>query len=416
MAAEKLLTETACKAAKPRAGTYYINDGAGLRLRVRPNGSRSWIYRYRLDGKENTNSLGTYPQVSLQIARTKLTQAKEHVVKGDNPSTAIRIAKTNQIIKGVATFGTIAKQWLANNKADWSTHHFERNEGLLKRYLLPDLERLPIDSIKEAYLFTVIKAAYDKGTKESARRARAVAAQVFSYAKATHQGTVNPARDMADNPYFKKPPVKHFTALPQSKVADLIKALNLTGTEQKLDIKTICALRLAIYTGLRDNSIRGALWKEIDFDKAMWTIPSSRMKSGREHQVPLPTQALVALLTIKPLTYRNVDSYIFPGGGKHQIMSENTLRLALHRLGFKVTAHGMRSLITDVLNENKFNPDAIERQLDHSEESQVRRAYLRSNFMDERIKMMQWFADWCNGQASGLKKTSVITLKKVLND
>ena len=181
MAAEKLLTETACKAAKPRADTYYINDGAGLRLRVRPNGSRSWIYRYRLDGKENTNSLGTYPQVSLQIARTKLTQAKEHVVKGDNPSTAIRIAKTNQIVKGVATFGTIAKQWLANNKTDWSTHHYERNEGLLKRYLLPDLERLPIDSIKEAYLFTVIKAAYDKGTKESARRARAVAAQVFSY-------------------------------------------------------------------------------------------------------------------------------------------------------------------------------------------------------------------------------------------
>jgi len=135
------------------------------------------------------------------------------------------------------------------------------------------------------------------------------------------------------------------------------------------------------------------------------------MKSGREHQVPLPTQALSALLTIKPLTYRNDDSYVFPGGGKHQIMSENTLRLALHRLGFKVTAHGMRSLITDVLNENKFNPDAIERQLDHSEKSQVRKAYLRSNFMDERVKMMQWFADWCDTQAMGKKISNVTKLK-----
>jgi hypothetical protein len=92
-------------------------------------------------------------------------------------------------------------------------------------------------------------------------------------------------------------------------------------------------------------------------------------------------------------------------------MSENTIRLALHRLGFKVTAHGMRSLITDVLNESGFNPDAIERQLDHSEKSQVRRAYLRSNFMDERIKMMQWFANWCDAQAKGKKITNVTQLK-----
>ena len=252
---------------------------------------------------------------------------------------------------------------------------------------------------------------YDKGTKESARRARAVAAQVFSHARATHRGTINPARDMADNPYFKKPLVKHFAALPQNEVGALIKELNKTGAEQKLDLKTVCALRLALYTGLRDNSIRGALWGEIDLEAGIWTVPGSRMKSGREHTVPLPTQAIAALQLLRPLTYRNQDSHIFPGGGKHKIMSENTLRLALHRLGFKVTAHGMRSLITDVLNESGFNPDAIERQLDHSEKGQVRRAYLRSNFMDERVKMMQWFADWCDAQAKGKKLTNLTQLK-----
>jgi integrase len=236
------------------------------------------------------------------VARTKALDAKQHVSKGDNPSTAKRIAKANQVIKGEATFGAIAREWLDHNKPGWSTHHFERNDGLLKRYLLPDLERLPIDSIKEAYLFTVIKAVYDKGTKESARRARAVAAQVFSHARATHRGTINPARDMADNPYFKKPPVKHFTALPQNQVGALINELDKTGVEQKLDAKTVCALRLALYTGLRDNSIRGALWREIDFDNAVWTIPSTRMKSGTAQKMVLnmiSTAVMIKLGRIK---------------------------------------------------------------------------------------------------------------------
>jgi integrase len=411
MAAEKRLTEAACKAAKKKDKLYYLSDGAGLRLRIRPDGSKTWVLRYRLSGKEMSTGLGTYPKISLQIARTKALDAKQHVSKGDNPSTAKRIAKANQVIKAEATFGAIAREWLDHNKPGWSTHHFERNDGLLKRYLLPDLKRLPIDSIKEAYLFTVIKAVYDGGPKESARRARAVAAQVFSYARATHRGTINPARDMADNPYFKKPTVKHFTALPQNKVGALIKELNKTGVEQKLDVKTVCALRIALFTGLRDNSIRGALWCEIDLDAGIWTVPSTRMKSGREHQVPLPKQAISALESIRPLTYRNGNSFVFPGGGKHKIMSENTLRLALHRLGFKVTAHGMRSLLTDVLNENGFNPDAIEKQLDHAEKSQVRRAYLRSNFMDERTRMMQWFCDWCDAQANGNKLSNLTQLK-----
>ncbi len=411
MAAEKLLTEAACKAAKPKTKVYYLNDGNGLRLRIRPNGSKTWILRYRLGGNEMSSGLGTYPKITLQIARTKASEAKGHISKGDNPSTIKRIAKANQIIKGETTFGAIAREWLDHNKASWSSHHLERNEGLLKRFLLTDLERMPIDSIKESYLFSILKVPYDKGTKESARRARAIAAQVFSYARATHRGTINPARDMADNPYFKKPPVKHFAALPQNEVGALIKELNKTGEEQKLDLKTVCALRLALYTGLRDNSIRGALWGEIDLEAGIWTVPGSRMKSGREHQVPLPTQAIAALQLLRPFTHRNPDSHIFPGGGKHKIMSENTLRLALHRLGFKVTAHGMRSLITDVLNESGFNPDAIERQLDHSEKSQVRRAYLRSNFMDERVKMMQWFADWCDAQAKGKKLTNLTQLK-----
>jgi len=119
------------------------------------------------------------------------------------------------------------------------------------------------------------------------------------------------------------------------------------------------------------------------------------MKSGKEFRVPLPTQATAVFRTLEAITLKDSNSYVFPSAGKYGVLAENTLRLALHRLGFKVTVHGMRSLITNVLNEKGFNRDAIERQLDHQEPNQVRASYLRSDFMEERTRMMQWFADWC---------------------
>ena len=269
MAAEKLLSEAACKAAKAKATIYYLNDGAGLRMRIRPDGSRTWIYRYRLDGKEMSTGLGAYPTISLQIARANAQEARLEVSRGNNPSTTKRIAKTKQITKGSNTFGVIATEWLEHNKAEWSSTHYERNEGLLRRYLLLDLAKLPIESISEAYLFTVVKKIYDKGTKVSATRTITIASQIFSYARATHRSTTNPARDMSDNPYFKKPPVKHFEALPKEQVPLLMTALNKCRADQQLDIKTVCALKLALYTGLRDNSIRGAKWIEIDLEKKL---------------------------------------------------------------------------------------------------------------------------------------------------
>jgi integrase len=415
MAGEKLLTDPKCKSAKPKNKVYYLNDGAGLRLRIRPDGSSSWIYRYRLHGKEKNLGIGAYPKLSLADARAKAAENRAEIVKGINPLVAKKSRKAEQAIKEEQTLSTVAKEWLAHNKSEWSTNYYVRNEGLFRRFLLPDLGRLPIDQITESYLFSVLKPHYDRGRKESVRRARSIAAQIFSYARHTHRCTHNPARDMADNTYFKKPPIKHFTAIAQSDVPELIEKLNKTGTGQILTPKTVCGLLLALYTGLRDYSLRAAMWSEIDFEKQIWVVPASRMKSGREHRVPLPKQAITALKNIEHLTFRGPDSYIFASGAtKTGHMAENTLRLALHRLGYKVTVHGFRSLITDVLNEKGFNSDAIERQLDHVEKSQVRRAYLRSEFVEERLRMMAWFADWCNGKANanGKFNTNVSALRR----
>jgi integrase len=270
---------------------------------------------------------------------------------------------------------------------------------------------LPIAEIEESYLFTALKPVYDRGRKESARRARGIAAQIFAYGKDTHRCQRNPARDMADNSYFRKPQVQHLKAISQADVPSLVSELQKVGGEQRLNPQTVCALLLALYTGHRDHAIRGAKWDEIDFANRDFIVPGERMKNRRTHKVPLPEQAIEALKRLKSVTFKGFDSFVFASNAKMGYMSENTLRKALHRLGYEVTVHGFRSLITDVLNENGFNPDAIERQLNHQEKNAVRGAYLRSEFENLRRPMMQWFADWCEGKAEGGVTNNVISMQ-----
>lgn len=412
MAGKKLLSDLACKNAKPKPKVYYLNDGGGIRLRCRPEGTKYWVFRFLAYGKEGSIGLGVYPDVSVSEARKKAETHQNVVSDGGSPSTTKKLLRAASVAQSEQTFGVLAAEWLEHNKADWSSHHLERNTGLLRRYLLPILATLPIKSIDESLLFSVIKPIYDKGTKESARRARAIAGQIFSYAKATHRCKRNPAKDMADNPYFKRQPVKHFKALRQEDVMAVVAELNKTGEEQRLEPRTASALLMAIYTGLRDHSIRGATWAEIDFTKCMWVVPSSRMKSRREHAVPLPSQAVTALKMLHELTYRGPESFIFASNTMTGYMAENTLRLGLHRLGYKVTVHGMRSLMTDVLNENGFNADAIERQLDHQEKDGTRKSYLHSDFMKQRVDMVQRFADWCGKGDEVWLVNNVVSIKR----
>ena len=416
--ARRELSDTACRNAKPRATVYYLPDAKGLRLCIRPNGSKLWMLRFvaqKPNGtrKESTAGLGAYPEVSLEQARKKAASARQSAAEGVHPTTARRVAVARNVEAGATTFEAVAREWLARNQPDWSGHHYERNEGLLRRILFPKLGTLPISEITEPMLLAELRKAYDAGTKESARRARAVASQVFRYAKDTHRATSNPARDLADSSVLKKPEVKHFAALKPTQVGPLLRALDAGDIEPS----TRAALLLMLYTGLRDHSLRAARWDEIDLRDATWTVPGERMKSRRSHVVPLPTQAVATLTKLGKLTRHGPKSFVFVGFGKAGFLAENTLRAALHGLGFKVTAHGLRSLITDLLNENGFNPDAIERQLDHMQRDKVRAAYLRSDFMPQRMAMMQWLADWADAQRDKTEAPAVpgnvVSLRRV---
>jgi integrase len=391
--AEKLLTDRAVKLAKPDEKIYYKTDGNGLRLQVRPNGAKYWMLRFTLGGLESTLGLGTYPTVTLESARQRANSARSLVAEGIHPSIDRKLKRAQNIARGKATFQAIADEWLARNKPTWSPHHHERNEGLIRRILSPKLGDLPVDSMTEAMLLNVLKTCYDSGTKESARRARGVAQQVFDYAKDTHRASHNPARELARSSVLPKPAVKHFAALKQKDVGALLRELE----GETIGQTTRVAILLMLYTGLRDFALRPARWREIHLDEAVWIVPAERMKSGREHRVPLPRQAVRALRALKA-SRPTPNDFVFAGTSKTGHLAENTIRLALHRLGFEVTAHGLRSLMTDVLNESGFNSDAVERQLDHVTRDKVRAAYLRTDFFDYRKSMMQWFADWTNSE------------------
>jgi len=422
------LTDAACRNAKPGDAVTYLRDRGsssvrGLRLCIRPNGAKLWMLRFWLpaldpdgrplldaDGKpirrESTAGLGPYPSVSLSEARRKAAQARGAALEGHHPTTARQLRVAANVEAGERTFRVVAERWLAQGAKQgfhraatqggrpWSAHHLERNTGLINRFLMPDLGDIPIGAITESMVEKPIMKAYSDGKRESARRAAVIARQIMGYAKARRWIATNPLADILTNPDMPKPAVKHFAALPSDQVGAMLRALDASGTE----LVTRAAIKLLLYTGLREGSLRGALWPEIDLESATWNVPAERMKSRRAHAVPLPRQAVEVLTDLAKLTRKELDSFVFASRGKAGFLAENTLRIRLHGLGFKVTAHGFRSLITDLLNEQGFNPDAIERQLDHVQGDKVRAAYLRSDFMPQRRQMMQWLADWADAQ------------------
>ncbi len=390
----KQLSDKTCKAAKPSDKIFYLSDGDGLRLQVRPNGAKYWMLRFTLTGKEGTLLIGTYPDVGLAEARGKSEDARSLVKEGRSPVLERKLRRHDQVTADANTFGSIAQEWLQHNRPNWSAVHHERNEGLLRRILLPMLADLPVAQITRESLMVPLKSAYSAGTIESARRARAVASQIFQFAIETGRAERNPGLELARSTILKSAPVKHFAALQPEQVGPMLRALAASGCTPQVK----AAIELMMMTGLRDYSLRAAKWSEIDLEAGRWVVPSERMKHKKDHAVPLPAQAVEILTELKKLTGRKADGFVFASSGTAGFLAENTLRLTLHRLGFPVTAHGFRSMLTDRLNEQGFNPDAIERQLAHVERNKVRAAYLRSDFMEHRVAMMAWLADWAFAQ------------------
>lgn len=407
MAKQYLLTDREVKQAHcpDGKGFIYLNDGNGLRLRVRENGTKTWLHRWKINGQEKSNSLGSYPDISLTQARE--LKAKDQILtkQGKNPSLERKIHKYTNAEASKAIFYTIGIEWMDSNKSNWSDTHYERTLALIENHL-DILRNIPISSINDELILQCILGIQKKGLMGTISKAKSIIRCVFQYAIAKKLTNSNPVLTITGNPLIKKHKPSHFKAIKRDDVGELMYKISKTGKEQPLDLVTISAIYLSIYTGLRNKSIRGAKWEEINFSKKKWSIPGERMKLGNDFEVPLPSQAVSVLKKLKSFTFIDDKSYVFQSRRDQQKhISENTVREAIQSLGFDATQHGMRTLIQTTLLHFGYSSDAVDRQLDHVVENKNRRAYMGSeDFMEQRIKFMQFFADWCDDQHMLYKK------------
>ena len=395
------LTIKEIEAAKPREKAYKLSDEHSLYLEVRPNGSRLWMWKYRIEGKEKRISFGPFPEVSLKEARRKCEDARRLHRERVDPS-ALRKAQRKATATVGDTFETVAREWYERWKVTKAANHHLRVLRALERDVFPKIGRLPIASLEPVGVLPVLRAIEERGAQETAHRVKQVIGMIFRYGVATGKCPRDPTADLRGALGAVQP--RHHPAITDPvEFGELLRAVDAYAG---LPI-TACALRLLPLLFVRPGELRHAEWAELDFDAATWVIPASKMKLRRDHVVPLATQAVALFKQAHELTGKG--RYVFPSlRSRERAMSENTLNAALRRLGYstdEMTCHGFRASFRTIGAEVlDFRVELMEHQLAHAVRDPLGRAYNRAQFLPERRAMMQRWADWCD-EAKAEKET-----------
>jgi len=400
------LTDAKARNAKPKNNQFKLFDTDGLFLLVSPAGGKWWRFKYRLGGKEKLISLGTYPEVSLALARARRDEARGQVADGIDPSQARKALKAARV-QNESTFEVVAREWHTKFTPTWTPGHAVTIKSRLEFNVFPWIGERPVNEIKAPELLMVLRRIESRGAFETAHRIRSICGQVFRYAVATGRAERDPAADLRG----ALPPVKpkHHSAITDpEKVAGLLRAID----SYQGSLVTKCALRLAPYLFVRPGELRQMEWAQINLEAGEWNIPAEKMKTRQPHLVPLAHQSLEILRELHPLT--GTGKYVFPNPRtSKRPMSNNTVLAALRRMGFEkeeMTGHGFRAMARTILDEVlQFRVDFIEHQLAHAVRDPNGRAYNRTAHLAERRKMMQTWADYLDGLKAGAK---VIPLRR----
>ena len=390
------LNDRQIKAAKPSdtGKKAKLFDGGGLYLEVTPAGGKVFRLKYRIDGKEKTFTIGKYPTISLVEARQAAENARRLLVSGQDPSEAKQQEKRERQAAALNTFEAIARRWHSDNLIRWKENHAARVLRYFETDVFPVIGEMPIQEIRVSDIKTVLDGVMTRGVNNTAEKIREWTGSIFDYAVMLEVVETNPAYSLRK--YIPAKQTDHRPALPREELTEFFRRLILAEIEPQNRI----ALILNMLTFLRSTELRGGQWNEIDFDAAMWTVPAQRMKHEKTapkppHAVPLADWTLELLAELKELTGNT--PFLFPSRTKTDgFISDATIGRIIERMGYKgrVTPHGFRSLASSVLNEQGFNPDAIERQLAHIENNKIRAAYNRADYLNERKEFMQWYSDF----------------------
>ncbi|AZO22326.1 MAG: DUF4102 domain-containing protein [Mesorhizobium sp.] len=383
------LSDVKCRNARPASKLLKLSDGGGLQLWVQPTGSRLWRLAYRFDGKQKLLALGSYPLISLAEARKARDDAKRLLLTGIDPAQERKLRKVGS---AKDSFRSIAEEYVDKLKKEGRADRTITKVKWLLDFAYLTCGHKCIRDIDAATILAALRSVEVRGRYESARRLRSTIGSVFRYAIATARADTDPTSALRGA--LIRPTVTPRAAITDPKAfGGLLRAIETFDGQPA----TRAALRLMALLFPRPGELRAAEWGEFDFESSVWTIPEARMKMRRPHRVPLSTQALDILAELKKIS--GAGTLLFPSvRSPSRPISDNTLNAALRRMGFsknEATAHGFRATASTLLNEcGKWHPDAVERQLAHIENNDVRRAYARAEHWEERVKMMQWWADY----------------------
>lgn len=388
------LNDRQIKNAKPAEKPFKLNDGKGLYLYINTSGGKLWRFDFSHNGKRKTLSIGKYPTVSLVEARQAAENARRLLVSGQDPSEAKQQEKRERQAAALNTFEAIARRWHSDNLIRWKENHAARVLRYFETDVFPVIGEMPIQEIRVSDIKTVLDGVMTRGVNNTAEKIREWTGSIFDYAVMLEVVETNPAYSLRK--YIPAKQTDHRPALPREELTEFFRRLILAEIEPQNRI----ALILNMLTFLRSTELRGGQWNEIDFDAAIWTVPAQRMKHEKTapkppHAVPLADWTLELLAELKELTGNT--PFLFPSRTKTDgFISDATISRIIERMGYKgrVTPHGFRSLASSVLNEQGFNPDAIERQLAHIENNKIRAAYNRADYLNERKEFMQWYSDF----------------------
>ncbi|WP_107928607.1 tyrosine-type recombinase/integrase [Neisseria animaloris] len=383
------LNDRQIRNAKPAAKPYKLADGKGMFLQVAPAGGKLWRLKYRIDGKEKLLSIGKYPAVSLSEAREAAENARRLIATGQDPSAAKQQAKQERQAALLNTFEAITRRWHSENLHRWKPDNAARILNHFSKDVFPYIGGQQIDGIAVADVKAVIERIAARNATATAEKIRQWIAAVYGYAAMLEITDRNPAAPLRG--FLAKAETRHLPTLPREELAEFYRRLILAD----IDPQNRIAVMLVMLVFVRSTELRGGQWHEIDWQAKTWAIPAERMKLPRAHVIPLSDWTLELLQELHGHTGQT--PYLFPSRTKTAgFISEATLNRIIERLGYKGTAtpHGFRSLASSVLNEQDFNPDAIERQLAHVPKDKICAAYNRAEYWPHRVEMMQWYSDY----------------------
>ena len=390
--AEKL-SDFKIKATKAGNTLQKLTDGKGLQLWITPQNGRYWRFDYRFDGKRKLLALGTYPAVSLALARRKVEACRELLARQIDPSQDRKEKQLTVEQHEKNSFAAVARRLVSKKtKEGRAVVTLTKMEWILRK-VAGDLGHRPIAKITTPEIISVLQKEEALGNLETARRMRTVLGEVFRYASQTGISQHDPVG--ATRGAIARPKAKHHAAILEPE--HLAQLLHHIDQYSARNFVVGIALHLMAIIYPRPGELRQADWTEFDLADGTWTIPASRMKMRQTHIVPLPRQAIEMLHKLYSVT--GPKGFVFPATGRAQrCMSENTMNVALRRMGIASdvhSSHGFRATASTLLNASgHFSIDAIERSLAHQDRDAVRRAYARGHVMKERQEMAQWWADY----------------------